>query len=151
LRKMDYNYQRHLHPHSQSLSSILWWIIEIEGMCIECDGSIMVLFMEITRRGDLETLYQIFAFLRDNNNSELVLDPLEIEIDMKLFPKEDWSNNSMYGKNETNIPVDSPQPFGKTIKLIVDVNVDVDVDAYQQCYRHLNGNWYKLQMIRITC
>jgi len=46
----------------------------------------------------------------------------------------------MYGKNETNIPVDSPQPFGKTIKLIVDVNVDVDVDAYQQCYRHLNGN-----------
>ena len=51
----------------------------------------MASFMAMLRKGHLEYLYNIFAFLRIRHNAELILDPSEPGVDLDQFKKEKWS------------------------------------------------------------
>ena len=71
----------------------------------------MASFMAMLRKGHLEYLYHIFAFLRIRHNAELILDPSEPGVDLDQFKKEKWSTTP-YGDDEEAIPMNKHEARG---------------------------------------
>ena len=59
------------------------------------------------REGHLEAVFHMFAYLKNNHNSEMVFNPSEPDIDMSDFPREDLSL-SIYGDVREDIPPTCP-------------------------------------------
>ena len=94
-----------------SLIGILRWIVELGRVDICCEVSMMSSFSAMPRDGQLEQLYHIFAFLKNNHNSRLVFDPLYPNIDMEKFERRSWEQ--YYGSGGEQIPNDCPEAIGK--------------------------------------
>ena len=107
----------------QSLIGILRWIVELGRADICVEASMMASCMALPRRGHLEQLYHIFAYLRNKHNSETVFDPTEPDIPEDLFEKQDWSD-TVYGECSEDIPQDAPEPRGFGFKMRAYVDSD---------------------------
>ena len=59
--------------------------------------------MVIPSKGHLEQFYYIFAFLKNKQNSYIVFDTSEPNIDGDIFGGQDWSN-TIYGYWSEKIP-----------------------------------------------
>ena len=83
----------------------------------------MASMMANPRKGHLEQLYRMFAFLKMKHNSAMVFDPTEPDIDHQQFQAEDWSS-TVYGNCREEIPPDIPIPrgLGFTMRAFVDSN-----------------------------
>lgn len=66
----------------------------------------MASFLASPRKGHLETVFHIFTYLKDTFNTELVLDPFQVEFDKDKFIPKDWSN-SPYGVQTLKLPNDT--------------------------------------------
>src|SRR5210317_1670439 len=77
----------------QSLIGVLRWIVELGrvDICIEC--SMMSSYVTMPRVGQLEQVLQIFGYLKDHHNAEMVFDPTPQEIDHDAFQRKDWSTS----------------------------------------------------------
>jgi hypothetical protein len=76
----------------------------------------------LPRRGHLEAVFHVFAYLKKNKNGVIVLDPTYPKIDMSTFNDgADWSN--FYGDVKEAIPQNMPEPR-KT--LVMHLYVDSD-------------------------
>ncbi len=78
----------------------------------------------LPRRGHLEALYHIFAYLEKHENGAwIVFDPLTPNIDERVFnPNADWRD--FYGDVSEELPPNMPEPKGKSviISCFVDAN-----------------------------
>ena len=105
----------------QSLIGVLRWIVELGRVDITMETSAMASMMACPRRGHLQQLLHMFAFLKNKHNASMVFDPSEPDIDLQQFVKEDWSA-AAYGECKEEVPGNMPQPRGKafTIRAFVD-------------------------------
>ena len=105
----------------QSLIGILRWMVELGRADITAGVSMMASCMAMPRQGHLEQLFHIFAYLRNKHNSQMVFDLSDPNVDMSLFPVEDWTN-TVYGDCKEDSPPNMPEPrgFEPTIRIYVD-------------------------------
>ena len=110
-----------LASYYQSLIGILRWIVELGRIDITAEVSMMASCMALPRKGHLEQLFHIFAFLKKKHNTEMVFDPSIPDVDERQFEKEDWSN-TVYGECVEDVPPGRPESrgFGFTIRAYVD-------------------------------
>ena len=112
----------------QSLIGILRWIVELGRIDIAVEASMMASCMAMPRKGQLEQLFHMFAFLKNKHNSEMVFDPSEPNIDESLFPSEIWTD-TVYGNCSEDIPTNAPEPRGFGFKMRAYVDSDHAGDA----------------------
>ena len=110
-----------------SLIGILRWIVELGRADLSTEVSMMSSHLALPREGHLKEVLHIFAHLKKHHNAEIVFDPSVPEIDLNLFPREDWGF-SIYGSDgespKEELPQDMPTPLGKhfTIRVFVDAD-----------------------------
>ena len=105
----------------QSLIGIIRWIVELGRVDITAEASMMASCMAMPRRGHLDQLFHMFAFLKNKHNSEMVFDPSEPDIDETQFSGETWTD-TVYGDCSEDIPPNAPacRGFGFKIRAFVD-------------------------------
>jgi len=121
----------------QSLIGILRWMVELGRVDICTEVSMMSSHLALPRKGHLDGLLHMFAYLKTHHNSEMVFDPSEPDLDMTSFPREDWSL-SIYGDVAEELPPqkpweeggpsDMPEPRGKGFRMVVYVDCDLGGD-----------------------
>ena len=76
----------------KSQIGILWWIVELGRIHIETEVSLLASHVALPRKGHLQTVFHIYAYLKKRHNSRLALDPSYPEIDMRVFHQADWTD-----------------------------------------------------------
>jgi len=106
------------------LIGILRWAIELGRLDIFVEVSQLSQHQALPRRGHLEALYHIFAYLKKHENgARIVFDPKTPDIDERVFNSNaDWRD--FYGDVQEEMPPNMPEPKGKsvTISCFVDAN-----------------------------
>ena len=105
----------------QSLIGTLRWIVELGRADITMETSALASMMALPRRGHLEAVFHMFAFLKNKHNDVMVFDPSKPDLDESQFPREDWSATP-YGECNEDIPGNAPPPrgIGFTMRAFVD-------------------------------
>ena len=113
----------------QSLIGILRWMVELGRVDITCEVSMMSSHLALPRRGHLDQLLHMFAYLKKNHNAELVFDPSDPDIDKSLFERKDWSSSEfgLVGKEE--IPANAPEARGQGFTMSGYVDADHATDS----------------------
>ena len=107
----------------QSLIGILRWIVELGRIDITVEVSMMSSMLALPRKGHLDQLFHIFAYLKQRYNAEMVFDPTVPDFDENSFPKEDWTYTP-YTREKEEIPSNVPNARGLGFK--ISANVDSD-------------------------
>ena len=110
--------------HFQSLIGVLRWIVELGRVDICCEVSMLSSSLALPRKGHLEQVYHIFAYLKKYHNAEMVFDPSDPGVEYALFPKQDWSNTEFDQDEKEEIPQDMPEPRGRGF--VIRAYVDAD-------------------------
>ena len=71
----------------------------------------MVSMMALPREDHLKSVFQIFSFIKSENNGVTVFDPSEPDINKTQFPTEDWSATPSRPCKE-DAPSNYPSPRG---------------------------------------
>jgi hypothetical protein len=105
------------------LIGILRWAIELGRLDIFVEVSQLSQHQAMPRRGHLEALYHIFAYLKKHENgARIVFDPKTPNVDERVFNvNADWRD--FYGDVGEELPPNMPEPKGKC------VNISCFVDA----------------------
>ena len=109
----------------QSRIGILWWIVELGRIDICLEVSMMSSHLAMPRKGHLDQVRHIFAYLRKYHNTELVYDLSDPVVEQDVFKRRDWASSefgSVQGKEE--IPSNMPEPRG--LGFIMRAKVDAD-------------------------
>ena len=69
----------------QSLIGILWWIVELGRIDICLEVSMMSSHLVMPRKGHLDQVLHIFAYLRKYHNTEPVYDPSDLVVEQDVF------------------------------------------------------------------
>jgi hypothetical protein len=95
--------------------------VELGRIDIIAEVSCLASCLTLPRKGHLEAVFYLFAYLRKKQNRVIVLDPTYPDIDLRQFNDGvDWKN--IYGDIKEVIPPDAPEPRWKTLirRLFVD-------------------------------
>eukprot|EP00536_Pseudo-nitzschia_multiseries_P010395 jgi/Psemu1/203174/e_gw1.316.9.1 len=107
----------------QSMIGSLQWIIAIgRRLDIVMPVSLMSRYLAQARKGHLNQLFHIFAYLKKYNRSKLVFDNTVPSIDESKFQKCDWSE--FYPGAAEVIPADMPEALGKHVTMSCFVDAD---------------------------
>ena len=106
----------------QSQIGILRWAVELGRIDIITEVSMLASHLALPRRGHLEAVYHIYAYLALKHNTRLVMDPTYPIIDMATFKECDW--REFYGDVHEPIPPNAPPPRGKEVDLRLFVDSD---------------------------
>ena len=77
----------------------------------------------LPRRGHLEELYHVFAYLKKHLNAEMPFDSTLPTIEEGKFPRQDWSR-SIYGEPREELLPNVPKPLGQEMVLRVYIDSD---------------------------
>ena len=108
----------------QSLIGVLRWIVELGRVDICLEVSMMSSYLAMPRAGHMEQLLHMFAYLKRNHNAELVLDPSPPNIDLSLFPRQDWEATEFGNDLEEELPENRPEERG--FGFVMTAYVDAD-------------------------
>ena len=97
-------------------------MIKLDRIDMITKVSLLSSFLANPRRGNLEAVFQIFAYLDNKNNARMVFDPTYPEIGMSDFKTCDWKE--FYGSATEALPPDAPIPIGKEVDLHLYVDSD---------------------------
>jgi len=92
-------------------------MVELERVDLCVEVSMIPSHLALPRKGHLEQLYHIFAYLKKHHNADMPFDPTKPEMINEPqfeFEKQDWSS-SMYGKVEEELPSSTSKPLGRGI------------------------------------
>ena len=120
----------------QSLIGILWWIVELGRIDICLEVSMMSSHLVMPRKGHLDHVLHIFAYLRKYHNTELVNDPSDPVVEQDIFERSDWTSSefgAVQGKEE--VPSNMPEPRGLGFIICVKVDEDHASDMMTRCSR----------------
>lgn len=106
----------------QQLIGILRWSCELGRIDILLETSWLSSYNAAPRRGHLEAVYHIFAYLKAHLNSTLVFDEKEPILNEASFSSHDWSE--FYDVEEDPLPPKMPTPRGNRVIMscFVDAN-----------------------------
>ena len=133
--------------HSQI--GILRWIVELGRIDIVTEVSCLASCLAMPRKGHLEAVFHVYAYLKKKPNGVIVLDPTYPTIDLAEFNDgADWTN--FYGEVKEAIPPNMPKPRGKSLVIRLFVDSDHAADKLVRRSRtgfiiYLNGApivWY---------
>jgi hypothetical protein len=120
--------------HSQI--GVLRWIVELGRIDIVTEVSSLASCLALPRKGHLEGVFHLYAYLKKKPNGTIILDPTYPDIDLSQFNDgADWSN--FYGDVKEAIPPNIPKPRGKP--LVVRLFVDSDHAADKALRRSRTG------------
>ncbi len=106
------------------LVGILQWAIELGQLDIYVELSQLSQHQALPRRGHLEAIYHIFAYLKKNENgARIVFDPKTPQIDERVFKSNaDWRD--FFGDVTEELPPNMPEPRGQPVvdSCFVDAN-----------------------------
>ena len=109
----------------QSLIGILRWIVELGRIDICLEVSMMSSHLAMLRKGHLNQVLHIFAYLHKYHNTELVYDLSDRVVEQDVFERRDWTSSefgAVQGKEE--VPSNMPEPRG--LGFVMRVKVDTD-------------------------
>ena len=106
----------------QNLIGVLRWAVELGRIDIHFHVAIMSKYLAAPRKGHLEQVFCIFAYLKRNPQYKIVMDSSKINWDEEKFPERDWSD--FYQNPKESIPHNMPEPRGKSVQ----INCFVDAD-----------------------
>jgi hypothetical protein len=93
------------------LIGVLRWAVEIGRLDILLEVSLLSSHLALPRKGHLEQVYHIFAYLKYAGRRRIFLDPTHPLISEDRFKKYDWTDFYQYA--EEPIPPNMPKPRGK--------------------------------------
>ena len=120
----------------QSLIGILQWIVELGRINICLEVSIMSLHLVTPKKGHLDQVLHIFAYLCKYHNTELVYDLSDPVVEYDVFEQRDWTSSefgTVQGKEE--IPHNMPEPRGQGFMMCAEVDADHASDTITRCSR----------------
>ena len=109
----------------QSLIGILWWIVELGRIDICLEVLMMSSHLVMPRKGHIDQVLHIFAYLHKYHNTKLVYDPCDPVVEHDVFEQRDWTSSefgAVQGKEE--IPPNMPELGGQGF--IMHAKVDAD-------------------------
>ena len=120
------------YAYYQYLIGVLQWITEIVRVDIMMETSAIASIMAIPRKGHLEQLLRIIAYLRIQHNSSMIFYPTEPDIDEYQFICENWLA-STYSEFKEELPTNAPQPklIGFTMRAFIDSNHAGELTTHQ--------------------
>jgi len=119
----------------QLLIGILRWMVELGRVDICCEISMMSSHLALPRKGHLEQLFRVFAYLKKYHNTEMIFDPSEPEIDMQLFPRKDWEATEFGADLNEELPGAMPASRGLGFVMRAFVDADHAGDTVTHCLR----------------
>ena len=103
-------------------------MVELGRFDICTETSMMSSHITLPQRGNLESLFHMFSYLKNHQNSEMLFDATEPDVDMADFPREDWCL-IIYGDVQEEVPPivlfdesrtgDMPEPRGQVFTMTV--------------------------------
>jgi hypothetical protein len=99
----------------QSQIGILRWCEELGRIVIITALSMLSTYLCLPRKGHLEDVFHVFAYLGLHNNARVVFYPKYPAVDMGTFIKTDWKY--IYGDVKDILPSDAPVTRGKEVYL----------------------------------
>ena len=109
----------------QSLIGIVRWVVELGRIDICVEVSMMSSHLAMPRKGHLDQVLHIFAYLHKYHNTELVYDPSDPVVEQNDFEQRDWTSSefgAVQGKEQ--IPPNMPEPRGQGFTMHVKVDAD---------------------------
>ena len=107
----------------QSQIGVLRWAVELGRIDIITEVSYLASQLALPRRGHLEAVFHMFAYLKIHHNFLLALDPTYPEIDLHAFNDgTDWKG--FYGDAKELIPPNIPEARGKEVVMRMFVDSD---------------------------
>ena len=112
-------------------------MFELGRVDIYTETSMMSSHLALTQSGHLESLFNMFSYLKKHQNSEIIFDPNVPDVDMADFQREDWGI-SIYGDVKEEMPkilsfaesgtgnMPEPRDQGFKMKLYVDCDLGGD-------------------------
>jgi hypothetical protein len=112
----------------QSMIGILRWIVELGRVDICCEVSLLSSHLALPRKGHMEAVFHIFAYLNKHHNAEMVFDPSEPVIDPSIFERKDWTTSESGLELDEELPYNMPEArgFGFTMRAFVDADHATD-------------------------
>jgi hypothetical protein len=104
----------------QQQIGVLRWAVELGRIDICTEVSMMAAFCAAPRRGHLDAVFHLFAYLNTHQRSKLVFDPSYVPIVEPEQP--DWGD--FYRGAEDVLPPDMPEALGKSVQIICFVDSD---------------------------
>ena len=108
----------------QSLIGILRWMVELGRVDICLEVSMLSSHLALPREGHLDQIFNIFAYLKRNHNSEMIFDPSDLDIDQSLFDRKDWTASEFGLTLEEVLPPNMPTPRGMGFVMRAFVDAD---------------------------
>jgi hypothetical protein len=108
----------------QSFIGILRWMVELGRIDICCEVSMLSSHLAMPRKGHLDQVYHIFAYLHQHHNAELVFDPTYAYVDEEKFARQDWSSAPYKSDEPEELPLDMPAPRGHGVVIRAFVDAD---------------------------
>jgi len=98
----------------QQQIGVLRWATELGRVDICCEVSMMAAFSAAPRKGHLQAVFHMFAYLKQHGRSKIVFDDSYIDMPVPSLP--DWSD--FYPDAKEEIPFDAPEPRGKAVQTL---------------------------------
>ena len=111
--------QEHVSYYQEQIG-VLRWMVELGRVDICCEVSMLAAYCAAPRKGHLEAVFHMFAYLKGHDKSQLVFNSDTVVHSDP--PTLDWSD--FYKDAQDMIPPDMPEPLGEPVQL----NVFVDSD-----------------------
>ena len=101
---------------------------ELGRVDIYTDTSMISSHLELPRRGHLESLFHMFSYLKKHQNSEMMFDLTEPDVEMSDFQHEDWGIITYGDVEEEMTPIvsfsesgtgDMPELRGSLVNLTI--------------------------------
>lgn len=106
----------------QGLIGVLRWICELGRVDILYSVSIMSSYLASPRKGHLDQVFHIFAYLKKYNRSSMVFNDIVPDFDDAMFNDSDWAES--YPDAREPIPPNAPEARGKSITMTAFVDAD---------------------------
>ena len=101
---------------------VLLWAVELGRIDITCEVSMMSSCRALPRRGHLDAVLHIFAYLKTHDRSRIVFDDSIVEYAESDYVDTDWTD--FYGNVSEAIPPNAPEPRGKSVQSTCFVDAD---------------------------
>ena len=108
--------------HSQI--GVLRWMVELGRVDICGEVSMLASHSAMPRKGHLDAVLHMFAYLKSHERSKIVFDPSYVE--HERVPRPDWTD--FYRDAKPTIPTDCPVPLGKPVQITCFVDADLAGD-----------------------
>ncbi|GKY96005.1 hypothetical protein MPSEU_000561000 [Mayamaea pseudoterrestris] len=103
------------HSYYMSQVQVLRWAVELGRIDVATEVSMLASHMASPRKGHLDALFHIWAYLKHHSRSRMVFDSAYKSLQSKDPPPE-WKE--FYHDAEERIPVDMPEARGKPVQII---------------------------------